>query len=69
VQPKFKGLENSAEIEPNPLQKLQKPTQNQRAQSQRGFAPLIEQKKTKNLGFFVERLGFGWDGGKMGILG
>jgi hypothetical protein len=61
-------LENPAKIEPNPLQKQKQPTQNQGAQSKRGFAPLIEQKNQRIWGF-LEKLGFGWVGDKMGNLG
>jgi hypothetical protein len=39
VRPKNKGFKNPFEIKPNPLQKQQKPTQNQGAQSKSGFVP------------------------------
>jgi hypothetical protein len=71
VHPKNKGLENPFEIKLNPLQKRKQPTQNQGAQSKRGFAPLIEQKNQRIWGFFGEigvRVGWGQNG-KFGDLG
>jgi hypothetical protein len=45
VQPENKGLENPSKINPNPLQKQEKPTQNQGAQSKNGFVPFDLNKK------------------------
>jgi hypothetical protein len=62
-------LENPAKIEPNPLQKHENTNTESKGHNPRvDLCPLIEQKKSK-IGGFVEKLGFGWDGDKMGILG
>jgi hypothetical protein len=54
VHPENKGFKNPFEIKPNTPANHKKPTQNQRAQSKRGFAPLISTKNRKKLGDFGE---------------
>jgi hypothetical protein len=69
VRPKNKGLENPAKIEPNPPQKLEKTNTESKGHNPRvDLCPLIEQ-KIKKFGVIFEKLGFGWVGDKMGILG
>jgi hypothetical protein len=62
-------LENPFEIKPNPLQKTQKTNTESKGHNPRvDLCPLIEQ-KNKKFGVIFEKLGFGWVGDKMGILG
>jgi hypothetical protein len=69
--PKIKGWKTLLKLNPTPCKKRKQLTQNQGAQSKRGFAPLIEQKNQRIWGFFGEigvRVGWGQNG-KFGDLG
>jgi hypothetical protein len=67
--PKSKGLETPFKQAQPPAKTHKQPTQNQRAQSQSGLVPLIEQKIKKKMGGFLGEMGFGIYWEKTGNIG